>query len=279
MPELYVPQWRYIPPGNALPWKIMFLEPDILVCENRFRETGRTFFSALSLQSGKEILSDFSLEDHFQAITGTGNMAGLETARGNLFYIHGYQDNSPEHRGIWAVDPLKGVIAWARPEAVFVANHPDGMLVYASGAFAGFPERSYYLLDTERGEVLDTIGSNVERANRFRRESLSDEELQKVQLPRKLESGCSFSGLSEEEFSEYIERDELFITAIHTSGKSGKGFDAVIRAHRNGKRVYDDVLGTSTAVPSVNYFLLRRVTLYYIRNTNELVSVRLSCRE
>ena len=274
MPYNYVSQWRYCPSGSALPWKIMFIEPDLLVCENRHRNSGKTFFACLLRGSGKEILRDFSLGRHVQNVAGKDWMTGLETVRGDLFYVHGYEDNSPEHRGIWAVDPLKGEIIWARPEAAFVANLQGGMLVYAAGSFAGFPERNYYLLDAQSGEVLETIGEDALKANSMRRESLSDEELQKVILPEVADHGRLVTGLSDEDFAEYIEHDGLLITVIHSSGKSGEGFDATISAYRNGTKIYQDSLARSAAVPCVNYFLLHNVTLYYIKDMYELISVR-----
>lgn len=274
MPYNYVPQWRYCPPRNALPWKIMFLEPDLLVSENRQRETGRTFFSCLSLGSGREVQREFDLDISVQGVTGQGSMAGLETTRGNLFYVHGYEDNSPEHRGIWAVDPLRNVIVWARPEAAFVANLQEGMLVYASGSFAGFPERSYYLLDAQNGEVLESIGQNALKANSMRRESLSDEDMQQVILPELAGHDRMLPGLSGEDFSEYIEHEGLRITVIHSAGENGEGFDSAITAFRDGVTIYRDNLARSAALPCVNYFLFRNVTLYYIKNMNELISVR-----
>lgn len=267
--------WRYCPRNGALLWKIMFLEPDLIVCENRLKETNKTFFTCLLLQSGKEVLKDFTLEERVGESGPEYCMTGLETTRGNLFYVHGYQDNSPEHAGIWAVDPIKASVVWARPGAAFVANLEAGMLVYSAGSFAGFPERSYMLLDCMTGEVIDTIGEDTQRANALRRESLSDEEIQKVLLPGVPEPGCSIPGLSGDGFGEYIEHDGGLVTVIHTPGKGGEGFDATIRGYCKGSMVYEDILAAGTAVPCVNYFLLRGVTLYYIRNMNELISVRL----
>ncbi|UZJ37066.1 DUF4905 domain-containing protein [Prosthecochloris sp. SCSIO W1103] len=275
MPEQSVPLWRYLPSGNARLWRIMFLEPDLLVCENRLQEVGKTSFTCLSLASGKEILKDFSLSDHVQGMIGESCMTGLETARGNLFYIHGYQDNSPEHKGIWAVDPRKADVVWARPEAAFVANLEDGMLVYAAGSFAGFPERSYFLLDFKSGEVLETIGDDAAKANKMRMGALSDEALQKVELPVMQNPGGTGAGSLVEGFYESIEHDRLLVTVTHSPAEDGKTFDATIEAFRDSIKVYEDTLASRTTVPSVNYFLLRGVILYYIRGMNELISVRL----
>lgn len=275
MPEQCVPLWRYLPSGNARLWRIMFFEPDLLVCENRLQETGRTCFTSLSLRSGKEILKDFSLDDHAHGIVGESGMTGLETARGNLFYIHGYQDHSPEHRGIWAVDPHKAEVVWARPEAAFVANLKEGMLVYTAGSFAGFPERSYFLLDVKSGEVLDTIGDDAAKVNDLRLGALRDEKLQKVELPAVQNSGSMGAGSPVEGFRESIEQGSLLVTVTHSAAKDGKTFNATIEAYRDNRKVYEDTLASGTRVPSVNYFLLRGVILYYIRGMNELISVRL----
>ena len=273
MAEKFTRMWRYLPRCDAFVWKIMFLERDLVVCENRLREVNKTFFTCLALHSGKEILRDFMLEENVDDAMQEGRMTGLETTRGNLFYIHGYQSGSPEHAGIWAVDPVKAAVAWARPEAAFVANLETGMLVYSAGSFAGFPERDYMLLDCMTGEVMERIGEDSQRANTLRQSSLSDEELQKVMLPRMAEPGSSIPELSGDGFSEYIEYGGLLITVSHTFGKRGKGFDANIKVFQGGIPVYEDKLADDSVAPCLNYFLLRGVTLYYIRNMNELISV------
>lgn len=283
MPEKSPRLWCYSPSGGALIWKIMFLEPDLVVCENRLPEVNKTFFSCLSLPSGSEILKSFSLNDGGHEMAGEGWMTGLETTRNNLFYIHGYQAGSPEHAGIWAIDPVKAAAVWTRPDAAFVANLEEGMLVYAAGSFAGLPERNYMLLACMTGKVLEVIGENTQRVNALRSRSLSDEKLQKVVLP--LLSGTHMPDVKNRDtatpersgagFYEYIAHAGLIVTVTHKAGEGGKGFDAVIRVLRNGVTVYEDMLARSTGVPCMNYFLLRGVTLYYIRNMNELISVSL----
>ncbi len=262
--------WRYAPGDGMYVWRIMFLEPDLLVCEKRQPNGNATFFSCLSLPTGNEVLKDFSLDTCLPLDEERKWLSGLETTRGTLFYIHSYRSNSPEHMGIWAVDPYKGKIAWARPEAAFVANLSEGMLAYEAGSFAGFPERHYRLFDCRNGEVLDDIGEDSKKANMLRRRSLSDEKLQNVLLPVLADPDISGSGVIE-----YIEHGSVRIVVEHVPGTGGKGYDAYLTIARDGAPVYSDMLVQGSGTPYVNYFILRNVTLYYIRNLNELISVRL----
>ncbi|MCW8796038.1 MAG: DUF4905 domain-containing protein [Chlorobium sp.] len=275
--------WGFTPDNGALLWKIMFLEPDLVVCENRFTGEMAASFTCLSLRSGKEILRDFTLNTGDHATNPEDRMTGLETTRGNLFYIHGYQSDSPEHAGLWAVDPLKGCVTWARPEVAFVAHLEEGMLVYSAGSFAGFPERNYMLLDALRGEVIEVIGQDARRANALRAEAQDDAEMQNVLLPRSDQEremaigndDSSNAGRSGSIVREYIEHHGILVSVSHEKSKRGKGFDAGIRAFCDGKLLYQDTLAEGTVVPCMNYFLLRGVTLYYIRNMNELIAVHL----
>ncbi len=274
-PDIYQPAWRYTPANDGLVWRIMFAEPDIVVCENRVRDTGRSFYSCLSGVNGKEVLCSYVPGEHEDGLAGLWYMTGLETTRDKLFYVHGYEKGSPEHKGVLAVDPLRAAKAWIRPEASFVANLPDGMLVYASGSFAGFPEKSYYLLDGTCGEVIDVVGRDPQKVNRLRSQVLSDETLQGVVLPSSAEPGKMMQGQRPEELAEYIEHDGRLAVVTHGAAKKGKGYDAVFRLYRNGRKIYQDIMALGTTVPCMNYFLLQGVTLYYIRNMTELVALRL----
>ena len=267
--------WGFTPENGALFWKIMFLEPDLVVCENRFTGEKAASFTCLSLRSGKDILREFTLDAGDHATDHEDRMTGLETTRGNLFYIHGYQSESPEHAGLWAIDPLKAGVKWARPDVAFVAHLEKGMLVYSAGSFAGFPERNYMLLDARTGEVKELIGQNARRANALRAEAQDDAEMQNVLLPRSDEEREMVVGRSGPIVREYIEHQGILVSVSHEKSKRGKGFDAGIRAFYDGKLLYQDMLAEGMAVPCLNYFLLRGVTLYYIRNMNELIAVHL----
>lgn len=273
-PDTYRPAWCYTPANDGVVWRIMFAEPDMVVCENRVRDSGRPFYSCLLRSSGKEVLSNYVPGEREDDMSGLWHMTGLETTRETLFYIHGYEEGSPEHKGILAVDPMKAAAAWIRPEASFVANLPDGMLVYASGSFAGFPEKSYYLLDRTSGEVIDAVGQDPQKVNLLRARALSDEALQGVVLPSLTGSGNMMLQEQPEELAEYIEYDGWYATVKHASAGEGKGYDATFRLYRNGLEVYTDIMAMGTSVPCMNYFLLQGVTLYYIRNRTELVALR-----
>jgi len=267
--------WRFTPENGALLWKIMFLEPDLVVCENRFTGKKAASFSCLSLPSGKEVLRDFTLDAGDHATNSENRMTGLETARGNLFYIHGYQSDSPEHAGLWAIDPLKACVTWARPDVAFVAHLEEGMLGYSAGSFAGFPERNYMLLDAMTGEVIEVIGQDAHRANALRADAKDDAEMQHVLLPRFGEEEQMETGRSGSIVREYIEHQGFLVAVSHEKSESKQSFDACIRAFYDGKLLYQDTLAEGTAAPCMNYFLLRGVTLYYISNMNELISVQL----
>ncbi len=264
-------QWAYSSGSDVVLWKMMFLEPGLIVCENRLRESSRTFFACLSERSGQEILTDFSLDED-----GDGSrMTGLETTQDNLFYLHGYYDNSPEHLGLWAVDPCKAEVLWARRRVTCVGNLASSMLAYTLDSFAGFPKRNFMLLDYRSGEVLDELQDDAQKINTLRQQVLSDETLQHVFLPRMAESPVSLPGETGEGPREYIEHGDVTIIVRHEQAKKGKGWNAVLSVWNQGSKWYEDELAAGTAFPCVNYFLLRGVTLYYVKNMNQLISLRL----
>ncbi|ASQ91052.1 hypothetical protein CHL67_09080 [Prosthecochloris sp. GSB1] len=247
----------------------MFTGSGLVVCEKRIPGTADTAYACYREEDGGTVLDHFTLETFAPGKAEGFGMTGLETVDGKLFYIHAFQPDSPEHLGLWAIDPLREALAWARPDCAFVAHVEEGMLVYRAGSFAGFPERYYLLLDPSCGGVVSEPGQDTSRVARLRAGAFCEEARQGVLLPSPDGGGASRPG----EMREHIRRGELLVTVDHVPVRREKGFEARIRVRRNGVAVYEDVLSRNTPVPCVNYFLLHGVRLYYIRNMTELVSV------
>lgn len=261
--------WTRPAGGDALIWKIMFTGSGLVVCENRIPGARDTSYTCCREEDGATVLDRFSPRTVVEGEAPTPGMTGLETVGEKLFYIHAYQPDSPEHRGLWAIDPLRGGLAWARADCAFTAHVAEGMLVYRAGSFAGFPERHYLLLDPSSGGIQDEPGRDTNRVAQLRSKALCEETRQDVLLPRADGGSAPRPG----ELREYIRKGELLLTVDHASAGPETGFDARIRVRRRGVTVYEDTLACNTPAPCVNYFLLRGVRLYYIRNMNELVSV------
>ncbi len=258
--------WFRSAPGGAVVWKIMFTGSGLVVTENRRQGERLATFSCFDGGTGEEVLGDFLPGE---ATPGDDfGMTGLETVGETLFYVHAYRPDSPEHIGLWALDPSSAAVVWARADTAFVAHVPGGMLVYRPRSFAGFPERYYMILDELTGEVIDEPGSDVRRVEALRARTVAEEERQNVILPETVRDEAAPSG----NLRESIRKGELLVTVEHRPASGGNGFDAVLEARRGGALFHSDRLASGSDFPCMNYFLLHGVRVYYIRNMTELVS-------
>ncbi|MEC9485875.1 MAG: hypothetical protein UMU76_00035 [Prosthecochloris sp.] len=267
-------------------WSIMFLDNGMLVGEERSEGGRKTSFFAVAADGRNVVMRDFVLPEPAGDEAGTGVMTGLETTAAHLCLLHRYHGQGPEHVGLWAVDPVAGRVVWQRPDVSFAAHLGKNLLVYRTGSFAGFPERSYLVIDAVSGEVVEQLGDDAGRANMLRMKALREEDRQGVVLPgmRRVAEGIAAQhrNLVDDEFRpesayEYIERDDLFAGAVHRIEQTASGavFSAELLVYRNGKKWFSDTICTGSSQPCMNYFLVRGVHMYYIRNRRELVSLHL----
>ena len=115
-------RWCYHAGHGALIWQLMFTETGDLIGQKRFTADRRALFFSIDILTGKVLCDDYLLMDHHHPVpAGDGWFVGLETTLGNLVYCYAYQSESPEHKGIWALDLRDNRVVWSRPDIVFAA--------------------------------------------------------------------------------------------------------------------------------------------------------------
>lgn len=265
--------WTWHGGEGAMIWQLMFTENDGLVTGlKRFPEEHRASLFCLAPESGEVLRDDFVLTDgeHDEPV-GDGWMIGLETTHGHLLLCHAFQQGSPEHQGIWAVDPAAGVLAWSRPDLSYVGNLGDTFLVYKSRVFAGFPERDFWLIDPLNGREVEHIGTEPEHFNSLRNAAISEEERQGVLLP--------VADVDESGHLETIKYGSSTITVTHRMS-AGAGTDSAWRSVLvitvGGRALYEDAMGNADAAPLFNSTLVWGKRLYYIKKREVLVSFPIS---
>ena len=222
--------------------------------------------------------------DHHQPVpAGEGWFVGLETTLGNLVYCYAYQSESPEHKGIWALDLRDNRVVWSRPDIVFAANLDHEFLVYKLSAFGGFPERHFLLIDPVTGELIRTLGLDSPAVNAIRQEVVPEEDRQQVTLSEVVTREMTEArlalqrvGITETTCCECIFKGIFTVTALHEQVESTGLWQSFLNVWAGDSLVYADTMEESVEKPCLNNFLIWSENLYYLKNKEELVCVALT---
>lgn len=274
------PSWVYNGGRDALIWRLSFTRNGLLVGQKRCPEGRRSLFFAIEERSGRVVLDDYLLLFSGGTLpAGEGWFTGIETVSGNLAYLHAYQENSPEHLGLWAVDPETGRVVWSHANMVYCGVLQEGLLVYIPSVFAGFPERRYLIVDPLTGEGLRRPDAGTLEINAMRDSVVPEERRQEIVLPEFAVPGSPRhdallgTGIDEPERCECIAAGSFAAAATHDHDPHSGGWRSVIRIWSERRLLHEDVMSEKSPRPALNSFLLHGRGLYYLKGESELVAV------
>ncbi|WP_223294257.1 DUF4905 domain-containing protein [Chlorobium phaeobacteroides] len=276
-------RWSFHAGEGALVWQLVFPQTGEVVGQKLLRESRRSLFFSLDSATGRVLFDDLPLiGDDGSLNTPDGWYTGIETTAHHLVYCYCYQRESPEHLGLWAIDPGSGQVVWARRDVVFVANLEETFLVYTPSSFGGFPERHYLLLDPLAGSTVRTIGFDSMTANALRREMTPEEDRQGLLLPQFVSEGMveetlalRRAGIDAPQHCECIVLGPLLVAARYEPSSVSGRWNTVLGVWFDAVRVYEEVMEKDGEKPCLNNFLIRDLSLYYIKEKEELISVSL----
>ena len=277
-------RWRYNAGDSAIIWQLMFTDSGNLVGQKRFVLSRRALFFSIDKITGKVDRDDYLLMDHtHQVPAGEGWFVGLETTHSNLVYCYTHQLESPEHKGIWAVDFKSDKVVWSRSDIIFSDNINNEFLVYRLSAFGGFPERHYLLIDPLTGEDIRHLGLESPTIHAMRQKAESEEKRQKVILPvfvseviNEQGEALQRAGIDRHIHSECIVQGHFTIAVLHEQADCKGSWHSHLKVWRSDILIYTTCLDEGVEKPSLNNFLIQSENLYYLKNNQELVCVTLT---
>jgi len=140
--------------NNRQIWRVIPVEGDRLVIEDRDAESREAFFNCIEMKTGNRILENFQLEEKF--------WLGIEDIYNNTIFFYRYMmPNMPQHKGIIAFDISKKTVIWEQPDYSFSFIN-NGRLVCYQQRFEG---RDFYVLDCNTGELIEEIGNDSTRVH------------------------------------------------------------------------------------------------------------------
>ncbi len=180
------------------------------------------FYNCIQIESGEEIFHDFQLEEK--------HWSGIESIHNDMIYFHKFASRDmPDHKGIIAFDILSQKIIWQTNDYIFDFISSDKIFCYK----IYFEGRSYYILDSLTGSLLEEFGDNSTDVNRLREESFEQNNFEGYLFPEPFEeSSSSFPPADQIVDSirkkytvagkiEYIPLNEIILMNFHESLKDG----------------------------------------------------------
>jgi hypothetical protein len=247
-------------------WRIIPTNAGKLIIEEREPEKKQAYFHCLALDSGKKILSNFQLDDKF--------WVGIEAVRDDVIYFHKFaKPDMPKHRGIFAFDIMKKEFIWQNPELVFLFLLDEKLYAYKEK----FEGRSYYSINSAKGDILDEIGEDYERINKLRSKSTLTDSNNGYLFPEVFEDDSLADNLANDPIKslrnnfvisgkiEYIVENQLLMMSFHTVNSKGS-LNNVFRAVdlSTGKYILEEVINKETSLFLTDSFFVKDDWLFLL---------------
>jgi len=254
-------------------WRIIPTKEGKLIIEERELENKQAYFHCLSLDSGKNILSNFQLDDKF--------WVGIEAVQDDIIFFHKFaKPDMPKHRGIFAFDLSKKELLWENPELIFLFKLDHKIYAYKEK----FEGRNYYSINSSNGEMIEDIGENYQQINNLRNESSIEESNDGYLFPEDFElepaienSACEFIKSLRIDFVisgkiEYILKNNLLMLSFHEANSKGSLnnlFKAVDLS--TGKYILEELINKETSLFLTDSFFIKDDLLFLLFGKTRLV--------
>lgn len=273
------PAWSFSTDGVL--WRTLFSQNGRIVGEWRNQERKQASFFCLNEESGLPLWRDLRLDEAW--------WVGMEAIHGRFLILHEFaQPDMPEHRGVHVVDLNSGAILWRSTELTFLFAYQDRLYAYESR----FEKRIAHVLNLKQGEILETYEDGWEALSPVRQLAAAEDHDPEMLFPEIVDDLSTSERVlatikkeikGEEVVGsvEFIDHRDLLVFNYH---KAQKGMPPEARALENllvvidsGKRtkLYHDVISTGASAPTPDSFFVKNESLYFVKNQNTLVSLRL----
>ena len=245
---------------HGLIWKLETdIEHNLIYVETRNEQNHTAGFSSLNLKTGQANFLEIIPEEKW--------LVGLNGGRKGILFLHGYlSDQTPEHKGITALDGTTGKQLWADYNLSLETFTTDGLLA----ADQRFQSKRSVLLEDATGNVKTGIDLN----------QLKDDE-QPIQIPymlRLLPQNLSslITGTITGEISCFNYNPYLIIS-LHTQN------NGLLLQHifilEDETIIYQDLLNEQIQKLQPEAFVVVKNYLVYIKNKTDLKVLNLELQE
>lgn len=237
---------------NGVIWKLL---PDnnrkLIAIEIRNAENRQTVFSVLNYETGETLLKEHHVEESW--------FVALSHVHNNLVFITGYEsESSPVSKGITAIDIDTKGTRWQKFNYSFYDAWNEGIRVYNPN----INPRKFEWLNYETGEVI-YLSNPTPLNNQIRFPSFTTIKALPEVIQSKMVIGDVLS----------LDHQELNINSFHESFDGNMRLRILITSANY--IVLDEILSDRIQKQQLETFFLVKDHLFYIRNSNQIVSYNL----
>jgi hypothetical protein len=176
-------------------WRLLVSDSDLLVIESRDLEAKQAYFNCVDILTGKIIFKNLQFDEKY--------WIGIEAIVNNIIYFHKFaKPDMPGHKTIIAFDIPDQQILWQTDDYNFLFASENKIYAFRQK----FEGREFFTLDCLTGNLIEELGSDVEKINKIK-EINNDQEKTKNYL---------FPNI----FREDSEQNNLIISTIHRTIKN-----------------------------------------------------------
>lgn len=281
------PTWEYRVEGVI--WRLLCSSDNRIVGEDRDQRLKSVSFFCLEAQSGEPLWEGLRLDESW--------WISIELIQDGVLFINEFiKPDLPEQGKIHAIDVETGKLLWTNSELnmLFVA----GGRVYASRAL--FDRHLYFALDLKTGQLVSEFGSDARQIDHFRVEERSTteeglifpegltEQSQDYALVRPIVAGqCKQEDLRGP--VEYIHSSKHILISFHETSPT---VPSLIGSHKkihdgrvdnrffivdadSQKVLFEETLNHAVSNPVPDSFFMKNDVVYFIREKEHLVAIRL----
>ena len=273
--QKYKIYWKFSQKGNI--WKIKFAGDSVICGETRIINSEEIYLYAINTETGNIIMKDFVYEKNNFWIT-------LEDASPEFLFISRLEKpGMPNNKGIIALDHSGNKI-WENEELEFLYYTDENVVAYLQN----FDTLELYSLKIHTGEIEKKYPpEQTPEIFRIREKTVSDRYDEINDYPVRYKSGTNVKldeilGIEIKENiavsnPEYIERDDIVIFNYYKKYAAEKNFTNKICIYdrKTNKLLYRDIMNESTSYCVPDNFFTKNGYLYYIREKNDLINIKL----
>lgn len=261
----FTPVWECS--TRSVLWRVMFSGDGLIIAEDRDTESKTVTFLCLDEATGRILWSGKNFGEPW--------WIGLLGVKEGTLYLHGYKKpDMPEHKHIFAVDVRTGELRWKNSDCAFLAI--SGTDVY--GFKDLFERRVFYRIDGRTGvlqEELSALPESIDQQARYEKTDF----LFPAGVPKEGTAASEVVRKSGDVIAaEYIQGEAVTVLNTYTRNTppaEGMKNTLMVIDQASGKKLYTDLLNSSTPYPVPDSFFMDGDRLYYIKERTTLVAVPL----
>jgi hypothetical protein len=237
-------------------FRLLPIENDKILIEERDRTIKEAFFSCLDLRTGKIIFSDLQFDEKY--------WIGIESIYKDVIFFHKFErPDLPNHKGIIAYDIKSQTTLWEKPyKFLFVSDDKVFMMSNESGI------TEFYLFDylsgeneTDINEFMNLNPKKEDYSDFIYSRKISKEDFLNTIHP---EIRKEISGYLIKDYINLAEKDNISLCSFHYINDDGK-FDNIFYAFdKNGTILLQETLNKGSEKLEPESFFIKGDLLFLL---------------